>query len=121
MDQKMDETKRGITLFHEVLRNLHIPHAITGFWEGATSTLRKDQPNYFHEIHTFNDSLYEKHGPKIMQLKPEEDNRDGFSIRVATEKVLQRREKHKFLLLLSDAEPPPATYNANAIFDSNEH
>src|SRR5690625_437687 len=120
MDQKMDETKRGITLFHEVLRNLHIPHAITGFWEGATSTLRKDQPNYFHEIHTFNDSLYEKHGPKIMQLKPEEDNRDGFSIRVATEKLLQRREKHKFLLVFTDGEPAADNYYENGIVDTNE-
>jgi len=120
MDQKMDETKRGITLFHEVLKKLYIPHAITGFWEGATSTLRKDQPNYFHEIHTFEDSLYDKNGPKIMQLQPEEDNRDGFSIRLASEKLLQRREKHKFLLVFTDGEPAADNYYENGIVDTNE-
>src|SRR5699024_11861353 len=31
MHNKMEETKRGITLFHEVLKQLHIPHSIIGF------------------------------------------------------------------------------------------
>ena len=35
MFNKMDETKRGIVLFHEVLKQLRIPHSIVGFWEDA--------------------------------------------------------------------------------------
>src|SRR5699024_10024540 len=51
MHNKMDETKRGIVLFHEVLRSLHIPHAIIGFWEDASDGTDHYQPNYFHHVH----------------------------------------------------------------------
>lgn len=118
MDQKMDETKRGVILFHEVLKQLAIPHQIIGFWEEATLTRDEHYPNYFHMIHTFSDSLYKNNGAKIMQLQPEEDNRDGYSIRVVTEKILKRQEKHKFLLIFSDGEPAAMNYNENGIIDT---
>ncbi|MDY0396126.1 hypothetical protein RWE15_19390 [Virgibacillus halophilus] len=54
-----------------------------------------------------------------MQLEPEEDNRDGFSIRVMAEKMLARREKHKFLLVFSDGEPAAAHYEQNGIVDTH--
>src|SRR5699024_2626563 len=76
-------------------------------------------PNYFHIIHSFTDSLYEQNGAKIMQLEPEEDNRDGFSIRIIVEKMLERREKHKFLLVFSDGEPSAANYDDNGIIDTH--
>lgn len=117
MHQKMAETKQGIVLFHEVLKQLKIPHQIIGFWEEAT-TFAEEQPNYFHSIHSFNDSLYEMNGPKIMQLSPQEDNRDGFSIRVVTEKVLERHERDKFLLVFSDGEPAATNYEQNGIIDT---
>lgn len=120
MYDKMEETKHGITLFHEVLKQLHIPHSIVGFWEEANFGKDKDQPNYFHMIHSYDDSLYENSGPKIMQLEPEEDNRDGFSIRVITEKLQERREKNKFLLVFSDGEPAAADYEDNGIVDTHE-
>lgn len=119
MQPKMEETKRGIVLFHEVLKHLQIPHAIVGFWEAATTGFEKEQPNYFHIIHSFTDSLYEQNGAKIMQLEPEEDNRDGFSIRIIVEKMLERREKHKFLLVFSDGEPSAANYDDNGIIDTH--
>lgn len=118
MDQKMEETKQGVSLFHEVLKQLHIPHQIIGFWEEATLTRDESYPNYFHMIHTFSDSLYENNGAKIMQLQPEEDNRDGFSIRVVTEDIIKRQEKHKFLLVFSDGEPAAMNYNENGIIDT---
>ena len=120
MDQKMAETKRGIVLFHEVLKQLNIPHKIVGFWEEATFGFDKQYPNYFHIIHSFSDSLYENNGAKIMQLEPREDNRDGFSIRVITEKMIIRPEKHKFLLVFSDGEPAAADYEQNGIVDTNQ-
>src|SRR5699024_7879162 len=99
MHNKMDETKRGVVLFHEVLNQLKIPHAIVGFWEDANDVKENYQPNYFHRIHSYNDSFYQNDGAKIMQLEPEEDNRDGFSIRVITKELVARREKNKFLLV----------------------
>jgi nitric oxide reductase activation protein len=119
MHNKMDETKRGIVLFHEVLTKLHIPHTIVGFWEDANDAKKEYQPNYFHIVHDFNDSLYQNKGANIMQLEPEEDNRDGFSIRVATERLAARREKHKFLLVFSDGEPAAYNYDQNGIVDTN--
>src|SRR5699024_10876738 len=118
MYDKMEETKRGVVLFHEVLKDLHIPHAIVGFWEEATSGLKKGYPNYFHIIHSLTDSLFEENGAKIMQLEPEEDNRDGYSIRVVAEKMLERREKHKFLLVFSDGEPSAENYEQNGVIDT---
>lgn len=120
MHNKMDETKRGIVLFHEVLTQLKIPHAIIGFWEDANDVKENYQPNYFHIIHSYTDSLYQNTGAKIMQLEPQEDNRDGFSIRVIAKALAARREKNKFLLVFSDGEPAAANYDQNGIIDTNE-
>ncbi|MUK88399.1 VWA domain-containing protein [Ornithinibacillus sp. L9] len=120
MHNKMEETKKGIVLFHEVLQELKIPHQIIGFWEDANEVKDGYQPNYFHQVHSFSDSFYESNGAKIMQLEPEEDNRDGFSIRIATEELQARREKNKFLLVFSDGEPAAANYEQNGIVDTNE-
>ncbi|WP_042142027.1 nitric oxide reductase activation protein NorD [Paucisalibacillus sp. EB02] len=119
MHNKMAETKRGIVLFHEVLKHLKIPHSIVGFWEDANEVKEDYQPNYLHRVHSFTDSFYEQNGPKIMQLEPEEDNRDGFSIRVMSKELMDRREKHKFLLVFSDGEPAAANYDQNGVVDTN--
>ncbi|WP_067725283.1 vWA domain-containing protein [Oceanobacillus damuensis] len=119
MKDKMEETKRGIVLFHEVLKDLKIPHSIIGFWEDANEVKENYQPNHFHVIHSFSDSLYKNNGPKIMQLEPQEDNRDGFSIRVATKELDSRREKNKFLLVFSDGEPAASGYDQNGIVDTH--
>ena len=119
MHNKMDETKRGIILFHEVLKQLRIPHSIIGFWEDANEVKEGYQPNYFHVVHSFSDSVYQNNGAQIMQLQPQEDNRDGFSIRVITEELEKRREKNKFLLVFSDGEPAAAHYDQNGIVDTH--
>lgn len=120
MHNKMDETKRGIVLFHEVLSRLKIPHSIVGFWEDANEVKANYQPNYFHIIHSHSDSFYQNNGAKIMQLEPQEDNRDGYSIRVMTKELMTRREKNKFLLVFSDGEPAATNYDKNGIIDTHE-
>lgn len=120
MHDKMTETKKGITLFHEVLKQLKIPHAISGFWEDANAVKEGYQPNYLHQIKTFENSLQHASGAEILQLEPQEDNRDGFSIRVAQEELERRSEKHKFLLVFSDGEPAAAQYDQNGIIDTHE-
>ncbi|MFI8495063.1 vWA domain-containing protein [Peribacillus butanolivorans] len=119
MHNKMDETKRGIVLFHEVLKKLRIPHSIVGFWEDANEVKEGYQPNYLHVIQSHSDSFYQNSGAKIMQLEPEEDNRDGYSIRVATKELEKRREKNRFLLVFSDGEPAAADYDQNGIVDTH--
>ncbi|WP_285769044.1 VWA domain-containing protein [Peribacillus sp. SI8-4] len=119
MHTKMDETKRGVALFHEVLKKLRIPHSIVGFWEDANEVRDGYQPNYFHVIQSHSDSLYGNSGAKIMQLEPEEDNRDGYSIRVAAMELEKRREKNRFLLVFSDGEPAASDYDQNGIVDTH--
>lgn len=119
MHNKMEETKRGIVLFHEVLSHLQVPHSIVGFWEDAIGGSPAYQPNYFHLVHGFEESPYANTGAAIMQLEPEEDNRDGFSIRIAARELLKRQEKNKFLLVFTDGEPAAFNYEENGIVDTN--
>ncbi|MCY8523007.1 VWA domain-containing protein [Bacillus atrophaeus] len=120
MFDKMEETKRGIVLFHEALKSVSVPHQIVGFWEDTNDATETSQPNYFNTVIPFQDSLQKGAGPAIMQLEPEEDNRDGYAIRQMTKQVLQRREAQKFLLVFSDGEPAAFGYEQNGIVDTSE-
>ncbi|RDI43191.1 vWA domain-containing protein [Falsibacillus pallidus] len=120
MFDKMDETKLGITLFHEALKGVKVPHEIVGFWEDTNDATAESQPNYFKTVIDFSTSLLKQSGPEILQLQPEEDNRDGFAIRLAHERLNRRFEKQKFLLVFSDGEPAAAGYEQNGIVDTHE-
>lgn len=120
MYDKMDETKEGIVLFHETLRSLQIPHAITGFWEDAFEADDREQPNYLFDVIRYESSLHPKNAANIMQLQPEEDNRDGFAIRRASEELMNRPEKHKILLVFTDGEPSAFDYTENGVVDTHE-
>ncbi|GAA0447290.1 nitric oxide reductase activation protein NorD [Lentibacillus halophilus] len=120
MMNKMEETKKSVILFHDVLKELGIPHSIIGFWEEATEVKDKYKPNYSHIVHSFHDSLYQKHGANIMQLEAQEDNRDGFSIRKAAAELEARNEKNRFLLVFSDGQPAASDYTENGIIDTNQ-
>jgi nitric oxide reductase activation protein len=120
MYDKMEETKKGIVLFHEALKSLLVPHQIVGFWEDPNEATETKQPNYFQTVISFAQSGKKQNGPAIMQLEAQEDNRDGFAIRIMTEKLLERTEKQKFLLVFSDGEPAAYGYEQNGIIDTHE-
>lgn len=120
MYDKMDQTKLGITLFHEALRGVGVPHNIVGFWEDSSDATENRQPNCFKTVVDFTNFADLKSGPNIMQLEPEEDNRDGFAIRLMCDRLLQRYEKQKFLLVFSDGEPAAFDYVENGIIDTHE-
>jgi nitric oxide reductase activation protein len=120
MFDKMEQTKLGITLFHEALKSVFVPHTIVGFWEDTNEATEIKQPNYFKTVVNFHSSLKRKSGPEIMQLEPEEDNRDGYAIRHLTKNLLKRSEKQKFLLVFSDGEPAAMGYEQNGIVDTHE-
>ena len=52
-------------LFHEALKSLKIPHAISGFWEDASSAKPEDKPNVIHEVVTYKNSTLPNVGPKL--------------------------------------------------------
>jgi nitric oxide reductase activation protein len=120
MHDKMEEVQLGVTLFHESLRALGIPHAITGFWEDALSSDSEEQPNYFLRAIDFERSLLPGVGSHILQLEPQEDNRDGFAIRTAVEHFSRRPETHKWLLVFTDGEPSAYSYTDGGILDTYE-
>ncbi|MGG0836728.1 VWA domain-containing protein [Bacillus paralicheniformis] len=120
MHDKMAETKRGIVLFHEALKSVAVPHQIVGFWEDTNDATETSQPNYFHTVVSFADSLKAGAGPHVLQLEPEEDNRDGYAIRQMTKMLVQRSEAQKFLIVFSDGEPAAFDYEQNGIVDTHE-
>lgn len=120
MYDKMEETKLGIALFHESLRALQIHHAITGFWEDARHVTEEDYPNCFQTVIDYATSLRESSGPAMMQLQPQQDNRDGFAIRWAARRLHKRPERQRILLVFSDGEPAAAGYHGAGLLDSRQ-
>lgn len=120
MEDKMEQTKLGIILFHEALKSVKVSHEVIGFWEDTNEATDKVQPNYFHTVIDYHSSLQIASGPEVLQLKPEEDNRDGFAIRIVKERMSKRSEKQKFLLIFSDGEPAAYSYDRNGIIDTHE-
>ncbi|MGV3487325.1 MAG: vWA domain-containing protein [Tuberibacillus sp.] len=120
MHDKMEEVIQGVILFHESLRAINVPHAVTGFWEDALSSDPNKQPNYFLKAIEYEQSLLPSAGPRILQLEPQEDNRDGFAIRHAANALLRRPEEHKWLIVFTDGEPSAYGYTDGGIIDTHE-
>ena len=120
MYDKMEQAHQGIALFHEALKALRVPHEVIGFWEDADGVTEEAYPNVFHLLTDFEGSLRGGAGPRLLQLKAEQDNRDGYAIRVVSERLRQRTEKQKVLLVFSDGEPSAAEYHEDGIVDTCE-
>lgn len=120
MHDKMDETIKGVVLFHETLKSLNIKHEILAFNEDAFEADDREQPNIIDEIINYNYSIFEKEGPRIMSLEPQDDNRDGVAIRIARERLLQRSHQQRFLIVFSDGEPSAFNYSQDGIIDTYE-
>lgn len=120
MHDKMAETKKGVVLFHETLKALNIKHEILSFSEDAFDSDEHAQPNIINEIINYDYSTFEKDGPRIMALEPQDDNRDGVAIRVASERLLRRNQHQRFLIVFSDGEPSAFNYSQDGIIDTYE-
>ena len=120
MQDKMEETKKGVVLFHETLKALNVKHEILAFNEDAFEADDRNQPNIIDEIIHYDKSTYVNDGPRIMALEPQDDNRDGVAIRIGSERLLQRSHKQKFLIIFSDGEPSAYNYSQDGILDTYE-
>ena len=119
MIDKLDETKKAVLLFHDVLRELRVNHEISSYYEEAYKASAEVQPNVFELMHTFTD-LNHDNAMSILSFDANEDNRDGFAIRWMADRLAVRQEKHKFLLVFSDGEPSAFGYDRNGILDTAE-
>lgn len=120
MYDKMDETIKGVVLFHETLKALNVRHEILAFNEDAFDADETHQPNIIDEIIQYHQSIYQSEAPRIMTLRPQDDNRDGVAIRIASDRLLTRSEKQKFLIVFSDGEPSAFNYSQDGILDTYE-
>ncbi len=119
MIDKLDETKKAVLLFHDVLRELGIQHEIASYYEDAYHASKRVQPNVFGRMHQFTDRRKDN-GLSILSFETNEDNRDGFAIRWMADQLATRQEKHKFLLVFSDGEPSAFGYDRNGVVDTTE-
>lgn len=119
MIDKLEETKKAVLLFHDVLRELQVSHEISSYSEEAFKASAELQPNLFELMHTFQDRHMDS-GLSILSFNANEDNRDGFAIRWMAERLHRRPEKHKFLLVFSDGEPSAFGYDRNGVVDTAE-
>jgi nitric oxide reductase activation protein len=120
MEDKIEETKKGITLFHETLKKLSIRHEIMAFNEDTFSSDEQSQRNIFDYLVNYQESLNVHAGHGIATIKAQDDNRDGLAIRVAGEMISRRSELQKFIIVFSDGEPSAFGYESNGIIDTHE-
>lgn len=120
MIDKMEETIKGVVLFHETLKKLNVKHEVLAFNEDAFDADDKTQPNIIDEIINYNYSIGSKDSARIMELTPQDDNRDGVAIRIASERLLSRPHHQQFLIIFSDGEPSAYNYDQDGIIDTYE-
>ena len=53
-----------------------------------------------------------------MNIKADNENRDGYSIRYATQLLMKQRNQYKVLIVISDGEPCANSYHSNGIEDT---
>lgn len=119
MQDKLEDTKKAVLLFHDVLKKLQIAHEIVLHYEDAYEASESKQPNTFEWIHKLEDGQQDN-GLAILSINAHEDNRDGFALRWMGKRLEHRPEHHKFLLMFSDGEPSAFGYAQNGIMDTAE-
>ena len=55
-----------------------------------------------------------------MALEPQDDNRDGVAIRIASDRLIRRSHHQRFLIVFSDGEPSAYNYSQDGIIDTYE-
>lgn len=98
----------------EVFAKLHIPCKVIGF-TADTNGYDVVHYHYMHWLNTKDERL------NLLNLQPEANNFDGYSIRYAAEMLKRRKEEHKILFVLSDGSPACYYYGrANGITDTSD-
>jgi len=97
---RIDHAKNAACVISETCRELKIPHALTGFKENPRAVVK-----HFPAV-----SFEDADSSRIPSLKAGGDNRDGYSIRVAANKLAVRPEPRKILFVLSDGTPNALGY-----------
>ncbi|MCL6477064.1 MAG: hypothetical protein K6T65_01485 [Peptococcaceae bacterium] len=93
------QARKSACLLYEVCQQLKIPVNVTGF---TGEVYGKNDVTHYRLV-AFDDKPEKKYA--LPHLKAISENRDGYSIRVATRELLLRNEDQKVLIVLSDGMP----------------
>lgn len=96
---RISAARKSAILLYETCTALKIPVNITGF----TSEIESLCDVTHYRVINFDDNANKKYA--IVSLNGRSQNRDGYSIRVATRELLLRNEEQKVLIVLSDGDP----------------
>lgn len=104
-NQRINKARVSTIILAEVLNKVGVPFEIIGFSEEFYGECRVMSHIYrdFSETHTRNYAL--------ANMQPLQNNRDGYSIRFAGERLAQREFKQSILIVISDGEPYAEEYN----------
>jgi hypothetical protein len=104
--RRSQHARRAAVLFSEVLRELKVSHMVVGFDADEGSGNTADHIVY----RTFSEKPA-KASYSLSGITARLNNRDGASIRVATEYLLRQRFQKRVLLVISDGEPYARYYS----------
>lgn len=95
-EKRSDVARKAAVALADALWRAGVPHAVIGFSDESHIVVHYRLKGW--------DDGQESH-VRLGAILPREDNRDGFSIRLAARELRQRREEAKILLVLSDGLP----------------
>ena len=94
----LDESLDALALLSKLLKEFNDPIAVSSFYSNTRLEC------HFDLLKDFGES-WQDYNLKVSSIKPQGYTRIGPAIRHATEKLAQRKESKKLLLLISDAKP----------------
>lgn len=111
--QRMEYAKFAALCLYEFCRKTGIPITIYGHHTDGHSHRRLEAETVF--LHSLAEYMPEADDPyRILQMQPTGSNRDGTALLFMGNKLLQRREKHKILVIISDGLPNATQYCGKA-------
>lgn len=104
-NQRIDKARVSTIILTEVFNKIGIPFEIIGFSEEFYEE-RRVMSHIYRDFSEFNTRNY-----TLANMQPLQNNRDGYSIRFAGERLAQREFKQSILIVISDGEPYAEEYN----------
>ena len=118
-DRKFELAKIAAVILSEVCRNNGISFGCIGFTADNHSTGKIYRYSCDHNIYcNFRNKPSEHYA--LVNIKADNENRDGYSIRYATQLLMKQRNQYKVLIVISDGEPCANGYHSNGIEDTKK-
>ena len=111
--ERMEYAKVTALCLYEFCKAAGIPITIYGHHtDGYRHARLEDETVFLHSLVEFGQKVDDRY--RILQMQPEGSNRDGAALLFIGQKLLQRKEKHKILAIISDGLPNASYYRGEA-------